>query len=134
MEVEEGGKGDGDAPRGRLSKGQIEKRQAVLASLRADLDVGKKSSVGELSAKYHTLIPTVVGRQAAPALSTLGAVTEKKKLLKFMLRMGFEVEEADTGLSHRWHPRLPFAQESLRGCFRRHLVAQNRIGLRHLEA
>jgi len=99
VEVEEGGEGEGDSPLGRLSKAQIEKGQAVLASLRADLEAGKKSSVGDLSAAYYTLIPTVVGRQAAPALSTLDAVTEKEELLKFMLRMGFEVEEADTGLS-----------------------------------
>jgi predicted DNA-binding WGR domain protein len=104
VETAEDGEGDGDgdsgAPLGRLSKGQIEKGQKVLEELRAALESGNKKAAGDFSARYYTLIPTVVGRAVAPVISSLPMLQEKEELLKFLLRMGFdEIDEADVGLS-----------------------------------
>ena len=113
VEVDESSEGGGGgsssaadgAPLGRLSKAQVERGQGVLAELRAVLTQQPSSSssssstaattttahrVAELSARYYTLIPTVVGRQKAPPLDTLDLIQEKEELLKFWLRMGFE--------------------------------------------
>ena len=96
-----GGDDNDDTPLGRLSKSQVEKGQAVLADLRKVLEgTASGNSVTELSARYYTLIPTVVGRQVAPPINTLQALEEKEELLKFYLRMGFEeVDSAEAALT-----------------------------------
>lgn len=92
--------GDSKAPMGKLSRGQIEKGQAVLAEISAA--IGNNMARGplvELSSKFFTLIPTNFGRQVPTPLTQIHQVNEKEELLKFYLRMGFEeVDKEDVKL------------------------------------
>ena len=93
-EEKEGGDGDSSAPMGKLSKTQIEKGQAVLEEISQVIaTTGNHAKLVELSSKFYTLIPTNVGRQLPPPLTNATKVSEKEELLKFYLRMGFDVVE-----------------------------------------
>lgn len=96
-EETEGDGGDASVPLGKLSKPQIEKGQAVLAKIEANIKAGKKTD--ELSSEFFSLIPTVTGRQRPEPIRTLDMLHEKEELLKFYLRMGFEAMDEEPGLT-----------------------------------
>jgi len=89
-------------PLGKLTEQQIEKGMGVLEELEGVLSESPKAraEVERLSSSFYSLIPTVFGRQRPPPIDTLALVEEKKELLKFWLRMGFEEpEEEGEGLT-----------------------------------
>ena len=89
----------GDVPLGKLTEAQIGKGQDVLQDLEGAIEKGSTIKINQLSSKYYSLIPTVVGRQAPPPINTEELLREKEELLKFYLRMGFEDMAEDDGLA-----------------------------------
>jgi len=91
----EGDGEDGGQALGKLSAAQIEKGQAVLAEIEANLS-SSASVLRELSSQYFSLIPTKFGRAVPKPITTIEEVRQKEEMLKFWLRMGFEeIEDAE---------------------------------------
>ena len=92
VEVEDG---DGDessgAVLGKLTREQIEKGQAVLATIRMMLEgSGGASAPSSLTNDFYSLIPTATGRAKPPTIDNYAILGEKEAQLEFWLRMGFE--------------------------------------------
>jgi len=97
---EKEGDGGGDAPLGKLSPVQIEKGQVVLAKL--ELALSKGSGLYELqnlTSQYYTLIPHNFGFSLPPTINNTDMIESENELLKFYMRMGFEEEKVDVGLT-----------------------------------
>ena len=96
VEVEDG---DGDASSGavlgKLTREQIEKGQAVLATIRMHLEkTGGASAPSSLTNDFYSLIPTISGRAKPPTINNYAILGEKEAQLEFWLRMGFEEMES----------------------------------------
>mmetsp|Transcript_57273 Transcript_57273/g.123933 ORF Transcript_57273/g.123933 Transcript_57273/m.123933 type:complete len:480 (-) Transcript_57273:149-1588(-) len=99
MEEEEGGGGE-SAPLGKLSKAQIEKGMGVLSEIETELNgAASKVTLTKLSSTFFTLIPTNFGRKVPDPILKEDQLREKEELLKFWLRMGFEEEKEEDGLT-----------------------------------
>ncbi|CAE7414462.1 parp1 [Symbiodinium pilosum] len=92
-EVQEG------QPLGQLSKGAIEKGNAVLdaiESILSDLAEGEalspvqRGKIKGKSAEFYALIPHNFGLKAPPPIDTQDLLGAERALLQFYLRMGFE--------------------------------------------
>jgi predicted DNA-binding WGR domain protein len=94
---------EGEDATGKLSQGQIEKGQIVLKEIEKYLekDDCDNTQLISLSSQFFTLIPTVSGRKRPDPITTIDMLHEKEELLKFYLRMGFDVatEEDTSGLT-----------------------------------
>ena len=89
VEVEDDDDAPSGAALGKLTREQIEKGQAVLATIRTYLE-SEGSAPSSLTNDFYSLIPTVVGRAKPPTIDSFGILGEKEALLEFWLRMGFE--------------------------------------------
>ena len=89
VEVEDDDDAPSGAALGKLTREQIEKGQAVLATIRTHLE-SEGSAPSSLTNDFYSLIPTVVGRAKPPTINSFGILGEKEALLEFWLRMGFE--------------------------------------------
>jgi len=98
VETEDTEGGGDSAPMGKLTEVQIGKGQTVLDQIDAELKKKSTNStkVEQLSSEFYTLIPTITGRQRPPPINTDELLQAKVELLKFYLRMGFDVVEEDT--------------------------------------
>jgi len=86
------------APMGKLTEAQIGKGQKVLEKLGAALQKGSsQAELEKMSSEFYSLVPHNFGRNRPPAISTNEMLQGKVELLKFYLRMGFEVDEEEKG-------------------------------------
>jgi len=118
-----------DAPIGKLTAAQIEKGQEVLKDIEDALAHNEDlRSLNALSSQYYTLIPTITGRKIPPPITTIDMLREKEELLKFYLRMGFEIEKNETELMPITGimdlPLLSSLSEAISGCCAQHFITQ----------
>lgn len=118
-----------DAPVGKLTVTQIEKGQEVLKDIENAISHDEDDkTLKTLSSQYYTLIPTITGRRLPPPITTMSMLKEKEELLKFYLRMGFDVENTETKLvpitGIMELPLLSTLSEAIAGCCAEYYVTQ----------